>query len=149
MQEENGAFSSWGTESSESVSQVLTALTELGLSLDDARFVKNGRRWRTCSCASRRTTAASPIRRRTEATCLATTRRSTPSPLSSAPATENPPSTICQMLRPESRPPILTLPHGEVRIFAFYSTHQTLSLYTDTDLCYNYQIKLDDQEAEL
>ena len=42
MQEENGAFSSWGTESSESVSQVLTALTELGLSLDDARFVKNG-----------------------------------------------------------------------------------------------------------
>ena len=42
MQAENGAFSSWGTESSESVSQVLTALTELGLSLDDARFVKNG-----------------------------------------------------------------------------------------------------------
>lgn len=33
---------------------MLTALTELGLSLDDARFVKNGRRWRTCSCASRR-----------------------------------------------------------------------------------------------
>ena len=91
MQEENGAFSSWGTESSESVSQVLTALTELGLSLDDARFV--------------RTTAASPIRRRTEATCLPPRRRSTPSPLSSAPATENPPSTICQTLRPESLHP--------------------------------------------
>ena len=45
--------------------------------------------------------------------------------------------------------PILTLPHGKVRIFAFYSTHQTLSLYTDTDLCYNHQMKLDDQEAEL
>ena len=43
LQEEDGAFSSWGTESSESVSQVLTALTELGLSPDDARFVKNGR----------------------------------------------------------------------------------------------------------
>ena len=42
MQEENGGFSSWGTESSESVSQVLTALTELGLSPDDTRFVKNG-----------------------------------------------------------------------------------------------------------
>ena len=27
--------------------------------------------------------------------------------------------------------------------------HQTLSLYTGVDLCYNYQIKLDDQEAEL
>ena len=45
--------------------------------------------------------------------------------------------------------PLVTLPHGKVRIFAFYSTHQTLFLYTGTDLCYNHQIKLDDQEAEL
>lgn len=42
LQEENGAFSSWGEENSESVSQVLVALTELGLSPDDARFVRNG-----------------------------------------------------------------------------------------------------------
>lgn len=42
MQEENGAFSSWGSESSESVCQVIVALTQLGLSPDDARFVKNG-----------------------------------------------------------------------------------------------------------
>ncbi len=42
MQEENGTFSSWGSESSESVCQVIVALTQLGLSPDDARFVKNG-----------------------------------------------------------------------------------------------------------
>ena len=42
MQEPNGAYLSWGEENSESVSQVLVALTELGLSPDDARFVKNG-----------------------------------------------------------------------------------------------------------
>ena len=42
MQQEDGAFLSWGAESSESVSQVLVALTALGLSPDDARFVKNG-----------------------------------------------------------------------------------------------------------
>ena len=42
LQQENGAFLSWDEESSESVSQVLVALTELGLSPDDARFVKNG-----------------------------------------------------------------------------------------------------------
>lgn len=42
MQEPNGAYLSWGEENSESVSQVIVALTELGISLDDARFVKNG-----------------------------------------------------------------------------------------------------------
>ena len=42
MQEPNGAYLSWGEESSESVSQVITALTELGLSPEDSRFVKNG-----------------------------------------------------------------------------------------------------------
>ena len=42
LQQENGAFLSWDAESSEAVSQVLVALTELGLSPDDARFVKNG-----------------------------------------------------------------------------------------------------------
>ena len=42
LQEPNGAYTSWGEENSESVSQVIVALTELGISLDDARFVKNG-----------------------------------------------------------------------------------------------------------
>jgi len=42
MQEPNGAYLSWGEENSESVSQVITALTELGLSPEDSRFVKNG-----------------------------------------------------------------------------------------------------------
>lgn len=42
MQDESGGFSSWGTANSESVIQVIVALTELGLSLDDPRFVKNG-----------------------------------------------------------------------------------------------------------
>ena len=42
MQEPNGAYTSWGEENSESVSQVIVALTELGISLDDERFVKNG-----------------------------------------------------------------------------------------------------------
>ena len=105
MQEENGAFSSWGTESSESVSQVLTALTELGLSLDDARFVKNGQTLEDVLLRFAQDDGSFAIRRRTEATCLLPRRRSTPSPLSSAPETENPPSTICQTLRPESLHP--------------------------------------------
>lgn len=42
MQDKNGGFSSWGTENSESVVQVIVGLTELGISLDDSRFVKNG-----------------------------------------------------------------------------------------------------------
>lgn len=42
LQDPNGAYTSWGEENSESVSQVIVALTELGISLDDARFVKNG-----------------------------------------------------------------------------------------------------------
>lgn len=42
MQQENGAFCSWGTENSESVCQVLIALTALGLSPDDPQFVKDG-----------------------------------------------------------------------------------------------------------
>ena len=42
LQEPNGAYLSWGEENSESVSQVITALTELGLSPEDSRFVKNG-----------------------------------------------------------------------------------------------------------
>lgn len=43
MQNDNGGFSSWGTENSESCIQVIVALCELGLSLDDTRFVKNGK----------------------------------------------------------------------------------------------------------
>ena len=42
LQEPNGSYTSWGEENSESVSQVIVALTELGISPDDERFVKNG-----------------------------------------------------------------------------------------------------------
>ncbi len=42
MQDDDGGFSSWGTANSESVVQVVVALTELGIALDDTRFVKNG-----------------------------------------------------------------------------------------------------------
>ncbi|SHI14996.1 S-layer homology domain-containing protein [Sporobacter termitidis DSM 10068] len=41
-QDAKGGFSSWGTPNSESVVQILVALCELGISLDDSRFVKNG-----------------------------------------------------------------------------------------------------------
>ncbi len=42
MQDSKGGYSSWGTTNSESCVQVLVALTELGISLEDERFVKNG-----------------------------------------------------------------------------------------------------------
>ncbi len=42
MQNAKGGFASWGTANSESCVQVIVALTELGVSLDDPRFVKNG-----------------------------------------------------------------------------------------------------------
>ncbi len=41
-QNEKGGYSSWGTENSESCVQMIVALCELGISLDDSRFVKNG-----------------------------------------------------------------------------------------------------------
>lgn len=41
-QNENGGFSSWETENSESCAQMIVALCELGISLDDPRFIKNG-----------------------------------------------------------------------------------------------------------
>lgn len=41
-QDSKGGFSSWGTANSESVVQIIVALTELGIPLDDPRFVKNG-----------------------------------------------------------------------------------------------------------
>lgn len=41
-QNSDGGFASWGTENSESAVQMLVALGELGLDLDDSRFVKNG-----------------------------------------------------------------------------------------------------------
>ena len=41
QQDGQGGFASWSTSNSESVVQVLVALCELGLPLDDARFVKN------------------------------------------------------------------------------------------------------------
>lgn len=42
-QDENGGFSSWGESNSESCAQAIAALCELGISTDDARFVKNGK----------------------------------------------------------------------------------------------------------
>ena len=42
MQNENGGFSSYEGETCESIAQTIVALTELGISLDDSRFVKNG-----------------------------------------------------------------------------------------------------------
>lgn len=41
-QDAAGGFASGGTEDSESAAQMVVALTELGIPLDDARFVKNG-----------------------------------------------------------------------------------------------------------
>ena len=42
LQEPDGGYVSWGSSNSESVAQVIVALTELGIPLDDERFVKNG-----------------------------------------------------------------------------------------------------------
>ena len=42
-QSADGGFASWGTANSESCVQMIVALCELGISLDDARFVKNGK----------------------------------------------------------------------------------------------------------
>lgn len=42
MQDSKGGFASWGTSNSESVVQVIVALCELSIDLDDSRFVKNG-----------------------------------------------------------------------------------------------------------
>lgn len=43
LQQKNGGYSSWGSNNSESCVQVICALTELGVPLDDPRFVKNGK----------------------------------------------------------------------------------------------------------
>ena len=42
QQNENGGYTAYQVESSESISQTIVALSELGISLDDSRFVKNG-----------------------------------------------------------------------------------------------------------
>ncbi len=42
LQDEDGGFSSWGSKNLESNVQLIVALGELGLSLEDKRFVKNG-----------------------------------------------------------------------------------------------------------
>ena len=42
VQDSKGGYASWGTTNVESVAQVVVALCELGVSLDDSRFVKNG-----------------------------------------------------------------------------------------------------------
>ena len=43
MQDEEGGYSTWGAKNCESAVQVLVALCELGISVDDPRFVKNGK----------------------------------------------------------------------------------------------------------
>ncbi|MDR1358626.1 MAG: bacterial Ig-like domain-containing protein, partial [Coriobacteriales bacterium] len=43
LQQAGGGFSSWGTTNSESCAQVIVALNALGIGLDDARFVKDGK----------------------------------------------------------------------------------------------------------
>ena len=42
MQDSDGGYSSWEISNSESVVQVIVALCELGIDLEDSRFVKNG-----------------------------------------------------------------------------------------------------------
>lgn len=42
MQDHDGGYTSWGSDNSESVAQVIVAITELGLSPEDPRFVKDG-----------------------------------------------------------------------------------------------------------
>ena len=42
LQNDDGGYSSWGYESSESCAQVVLTLCSLGIKLDDSRFVKNG-----------------------------------------------------------------------------------------------------------
>ena len=42
QQQESGGFVSYGAENSESIVQVIVALGELGVSIEDPRFVKNG-----------------------------------------------------------------------------------------------------------
>ena len=43
MQNSDGGYTSWGGDNMESTVQVIVALTELGVALDDPRFVKKGR----------------------------------------------------------------------------------------------------------
>ncbi len=43
MQLDNGGFVSYNTENAESCCQVIVALAELGISIDDTRFIKNGK----------------------------------------------------------------------------------------------------------
>ena len=43
LQNDDGGFTSWGYTSSESCSQVVLTLCALGISMDDSRFVKNGK----------------------------------------------------------------------------------------------------------
>lgn len=42
LQQSNGGYSAYDSESSESIAQVIVALTELGIHISDERFVKNG-----------------------------------------------------------------------------------------------------------
>ncbi|MBE6033715.1 MAG: hypothetical protein E7222_03335 [Clostridiales bacterium] len=42
LQNDDGGYSSWGTVNAESTAQVIVALSELGISMNDSRFLKNG-----------------------------------------------------------------------------------------------------------
>ena len=43
MQDATGGYASWGTKNCESTAQVIIALQQLGIGVDDRRFVKNGK----------------------------------------------------------------------------------------------------------
>ena len=43
LQSETGGYIAFDVESSESIAQVMVALSELGIKMDDARFVKDGK----------------------------------------------------------------------------------------------------------
>ncbi|CAH1210623.1 hypothetical protein PAECIP111891_03536 [Paenibacillus allorhizoplanae] len=42
LQDNDGGYASWGSKTSESTVQVLMALCELGINIEDSRFIKNG-----------------------------------------------------------------------------------------------------------
>ena len=43
LQNDDGGYTSWGYESSESCAQIVLTLCALGIPMDDSRFVKNGK----------------------------------------------------------------------------------------------------------
>ena len=54
LQQENGGYMAYDTESSETIAQVILALTELGIDVQDERFVKKGNSLMDCLLSYRR-----------------------------------------------------------------------------------------------